>query len=206
MRTEQLRIRNIVAGTAALVLLAGCGTGGGTTGTPTTATQPTASSGDSGGAPKVSSPLNLTAVEAAPCNAVTAAQLTAYGLPGVTGSVNAGAPGPACQWSGTFTPAAMSLGMVVLPSGTSLNSIYAKKSKYPVFEERPAIQGHPVAVALAVDLRKDGNCEIVVGASDERAITFTFLSDEKSKYFADPCAGVTEFANLAITTIKAGVR
>ena len=207
MRTEQLRIRNIVAGTAALVLLAGCGTGGGTTGTPTNAPQPTSTSaGNSGGAPKVSNPLDLGAVEAAPCNAVTAAQLTAYGLPGVSGSVNTGAPGPACQWSGTFTAAEMSLGMVVLPSGTSLNSIYAKKDKYPVFEERPAVQGYPVAVALIVDQRKEGNCEIVVGASDERAITFTFLSDEKSKYFADPCAGATEFANLAITTIKAGVR
>lgn len=73
-----------------------------------------------------------------------------------------------------------------------------------MFEERPAIQGHPVVVALVADQRNEGNCEIVVGASDERAITFTFLSDEKSKYFADPCAGVTEFANLAITTIKAG--
>jgi hypothetical protein len=206
VRTEQLRIRNIAAGIAALALLTGCGTGGGTTGTPTNATQPTTSAGNSGGAPKVSNPLDLAAVEAAPCNAVTAAQLTAYGLPGVTGSVNTGAPGPACQWSGTFTAAEMSVGMVVLPSGTSLNSIYAKKDTYPVFEERPAIQGHPMAVALVVDQRKEGNCEIVVGASDQRAITFTFLSDEKSKYFADPCAGVTEFANLAITTIKAGAK
>jgi hypothetical protein len=201
-----LRIRTIVAGAAALVLLAGCGTGsGGTTGTPTTATQPT-STGNSGGAPKVSNPLTLTAFEAAPCTVVSAAQLTAYGLPGVTGSVNSGAPGPACKWSGALTAAEMSTGMVILPAGTSLGTTYGKKGSYAAFEERPAIQGHPAVVALVADERKDGDCDIIVGASDERAILFTFQSDEKSKYFADPCAGVTEFANLAITTIKAGAK
>jgi Protein of unknown function (DUF3558) len=200
-----LRIRTIVAGTAAFALLAGCGTGGGTTGTPTNATQPTSAS-QGGGAPKVSSPLNLTAAEAAPCNAVTAAQLTAYGLPGVTGSPNPGALGAACQWSGSLTAAEMSVGMSILPAGTSLDSQYAKKDTFAVFEERPAIQGYPAIVSLLTDQRKEGNCELTVGASDERAILFTFLSDEKSKYFADPCAGVTEFANLAITTIKAGAK
>ncbi|NKE56138.1 DUF3558 domain-containing protein [Lentzea sp. PSKA42] len=201
-----MRIRTIVAGTAALALLAGCSTGGGTTGTPTNATQPTSTSSSSGGAPKVSNPLNLAAVEAAPCNAVTAAQLTAYGLPGVTGSVNTGSLGASCQWSGTLTAAEMSVGMGILPAGTNLDSQYARKDTFAVFEERPAIQGYPAIVSLLTDQRKEGNCELTVGASDERAILVTFLSDEKSKYFADPCAGATEFANLAITTIKAGVK
>ncbi|MET9627742.1 DUF3558 domain-containing protein [Lentzea sp. NPDC006480] len=200
-----MRIRTIVAGTAALALLAGCSTGGGTTGTPTNATQPTSAS-NGGGAPKVSSPLNLSAVEAAPCNAVTAAQLTSYGLPGVTGSVNTGSVGASCQWSGTFTPAEMSLSASILPVGTSLDSQYAKKDTFAVFEERPAIQGYPAIVSLVVDQRKEGNCELTVGTSDDRTMLFTILSDEKSKYFADPCAGVVEFANLAITTIKAGAK
>ena len=205
MRTEQLRIRTIVVGAAAFVLLTGCGTGGGTTGTPTNAPQPT-SAGNGGGVPKVSNPLTLTAAEAAPCNVVTATQLTAYGLPGVVGSVNSGAPGPACKWSGALTAADMSTGMVILPEGTSLKTTYDTKSSYAFFEERPAIQGYPTVVALLADQRKEGSCDIVVGASDNRSILFTFLSDEKSKYFADPCAGVTEFANLAITTIKAGAK
>jgi Protein of unknown function (DUF3558) len=199
-----LRIRTVIAGVAALALLAGCGTGGGTTGTPTSATQPTSRSSPS--APKVPNPLTLTAFEAAPCTAVTAAQLTAYGLPGVNGSVNTGAPGSACKWSGALTAAEMSTGMVILPEGTSLETTYAKKDSYGLFEERPAIQGYPAVVALVADQRKEGSCDIVVGASDDRSILFTFLSDEKSKYFADPCTGVTEFANLAVTTIKAGGR
>lgn len=200
-----MRIRTIVAGTATLALLAACSTGGGTTGTPTSATQPTSASNGSG-APEVSNPLDLKAVEAAPCSAVTAAQLTAYGLPGINGSVNTGSPGSSCIWSGSLTDAEMAPGITVLPAGTSLQTIYAKKDSYPVFEPQPAIQGYPAVVSLIVDQRKDGNCELVVGASDERAILFTFLSDKKSKYFADPCAGVTEFANLAITTIKAGAK
>jgi hypothetical protein len=100
----------------------------------------------------------------------------------------------------------MSTGMVILPAGSSLETTYAKKDSYGFFEERPAIQGYPVVVALLADQRKEGSCDIFVGASDDRAILFTFLSDEKSKYFADPCAGATEFANLAITTIKAGAK
>lgn len=200
-----MRIRSIVAGTAALALLASCGTGGGTAGTPTNATQPTSTS-NGGGAPKVSNPLDVKAVEAAPCNAVTAAQLTAYGLPGVNGSVNTGSPGASCIWSGSLTDAEMAPGITILPAGTTLATTYAKKGTYAVFEPRPEIQGLPAVVTLIVDQRKDGNCEIVVGASDDRAILFTFLSDEKSKYFADPCAGTTEFANLAITTIKAGAK
>jgi hypothetical protein len=189
-----LRIRTVIAGTAALVLLAGCTSGGGTTGTPTNATQPTSTSDSSGGgAPKVSNPLDLKAVEAAPCSAVTAAQVTAFGLPGVNGSVNT-------------SDAEMTPSFTVLPEGTSLKTTYAKKDSYGFFEERPAIQGYPAVVALLADQRKEGSCDIVVGASDDRSILFTFLSDEKSKYFADPCAGVTEFANLAITTIKAGAK
>ncbi|MET8762689.1 DUF3558 domain-containing protein [Lentzea sp. NPDC004782] len=200
-----MRIRTIAAGTAALALLAGCSTGGGTTGTPTNATQPTSTS-RGGGAPKVSSPLNLTAAEAAPCSVVTPAQLASYGLPGVEGSLNSSSAGAGCKWSGSLTAAEMAAGMIILPAGTSLSSTYAKKDSYPVFEERPAIQGYPAVVALAVDQRKDGDCDMIVGASDERAILFTYVSDEKGKYFADPCAGVTEFANLAITTIKAGAK
>jgi hypothetical protein len=202
-----LRIRTVIAGTAALVLLAGCTSGGGTTGTPTNATQPTSTSDSSGGgAPKVSNPLDLKAVEAAPCSAVTATQVTAFGLPGVNGSVNTSAPGASCVWSGSLTDAEMTPSFTVLPEGTSLKTTYAKKDSYGFFEERPAIQGYPAVVALLADQRKEGSCDIVVGASDDRSILFTFLSDEKSKYFADPCAGVTEFANLAITTIKAGAK
>jgi hypothetical protein len=201
-----LRIRSIVAGTAALVLLAGCGSSGGTSGTPTTAPQPT-STGNGAGAPKISKPLDLSAAEADPCGVVTAAQLQSYGIPGVTGKVNTTAPGAGCLWPGGITDAETSPGMNILPAGTSLESIYAKKdSTYPVFEPLPDIQGYPAAIALVVDQRKGGNCELFVGASEDKAILFSIQSFAKSKYFADPCAGATEFANLAMTTIKAGAK
>jgi hypothetical protein len=201
-----LRIRTVVAGTAALVLLAGCDSSGGTSGTPTTAPQPT-STGNGAGAPKISNPLDLTAAEADPCAVVTAAQLQAYGIPGVAGKKSSTAPGSGCLWPGGTTDAEMSPAVNILPAGTSLETIYAKKgSTYPVFEPQPDVQGYPAAIALAVDQRKDGSCELFVGASDEKAILVTFQSFEKSKYFADPCAGATEFANLAMTTIKAGAK
>lgn len=206
MKDWQLRIRTIVAGTAALALLAGCGTGGGTTGTPTNATQPT-STGNAGGAPKVQNPLDVKAFEADPCSAVTAAQVQAFGLPGVSGRVNTSEVGPACVWLGSSTPGKMAPGIGFLPEGTNLSTILpGKDSTYQVFETLPDIQGYPAYMALAVDHRKDGNCSVLVGVSDEKAILTTFQSDVGSPKYADPCAAATEFTTLAITTIKAGVK
>ncbi|MCP2249110.1 DUF3558 domain-containing protein [Lentzea aerocolonigenes] len=202
-----MRIRTIVAGTAALAILAGCSTGGGTTGTPTTATQPTSTS-SSGGAPKVQNPLDLKAFEADPCSAVKPAQIEAYGMPGVAGKVNTTAPGPACSWLGASTAAKAAPALVILPAGTNLDSVYGNKDNgtYAVFEPQPAVQGYPAVLTLAVDQRSSGSCELTVGASDDRAILFTFQSVKGSSRFADPCGSVTEFANLAITTIKAGAK
>lgn len=201
-----MRIRTIAAGTAALALLAGCSTGGGTTGTPTSATQATSASNGSG-APKIQNPLNVKAVEADPCSAVTAAQVQAFGLPGVTGRVGSSDLGPDCVWLGSSTPGRMSPAVGVLPEGTNLSTILPKKdTAYQVFEALPDIQGYPAYITLLVDQRKDGNCSVLVGVSDEKAILSTFQSDEGSPKFSDPCGAATEFANLAITTIKAGAK
>ncbi len=201
-----MRIRTIVAGTAALALLAGCGGSGGTTGTPTTGTQPTGT-GTGGAAPKIGNPLDVKAFEADPCSAVTPAQVQAFGLPGVSGRTNPGAVGTACIWLGTSTPAKMSPGIAILPDGTSLSSVIAKKdSTYQVFEQLPDIQGYPAYIALVSDGRASGSCELLVGVSDSRTIGSTFQSSTGSPKFADPCGAATEFASLAITTIKAGAK
>jgi hypothetical protein len=201
-----LRIRTIVAGIAALALLAGCGNSGGTTGTPTTGSPPP-STGTSGGAPKIQNPLDVKTFEADPCGAVTPAQVQAFGLSGVSGRTNPGAVGAACIWLGTSTPAKMSPGIAILPDGTSLSSIIAKKdSTYQVFEQLPDIQGYPAYIALVNDGRTSGSCEHLVGVSDQRTIGSTFQSSTGSAKFADPCRAAAEFADLAITTIKAGAK
>ncbi|MGI5502111.1 DUF3558 domain-containing protein [Lentzea sp. CA-135723] len=200
-----MRIRSIVVGTAALALLAGCGTSGDTAGTPTTASQPTSTSG-SGGAPKIDSPLDVKAFTADPCKTVTAVQVEAFGLPGVSGRANTSPVGEACLWNGVNTEAKMSPGVAFLLEGTNLSTILPNKdSTYAVFETLPAVQGYPTYLALPTDLRSRGNCSALVGVSDERAMFVTFSSLGGPK-FSDPCAAVTEFANLAITTIKAGAK
>jgi hypothetical protein len=200
-----LRIRTIVAGTAALALLAGCGTsGGGTTGSPTNAPQPTS---DSAGTPKIPNPLDLKAFEADPCSTVTPAQVQAFGLPGVSGKVNTTSPGPACSWLGKSTPAKMAPAVGILPEGTNLSTILPSKgTTYEVFETLPEIQGYPAYLALVSDQRSGGNCSVLTGVSDTKAILFSFQSDKGSPKYADPCGAATEFANLAITTIKAGAK
>jgi len=199
-----LRIRSIVVGTAALALLAGCGTG--TTGTPTTASPPTSTS-NSGGAPKIDDPLDVKSFVADPCSAITAAQIQAFGLPGVSGRNNTSAVGSSCVWLGASTAGKMAPGMTLLPDGTDLRTILPNKdSTYQYFEPRPAVQSYPAYIALSVDQRKDGGCELLVGVADDKAFLFTFSSFNGSPKFADPCAAVTEFADLAITTIKAGAK
>jgi hypothetical protein len=95
----------------------------------------------------------------------------------------------------------------ILPEGTNLSTILPNKdTTYQVFEELPAIQGYPAYIALAVDQRSRGNCSVLTGVSDTKAILFTFQSDKGSPRYADPCAAATEFADLAITTIKAGAK
>lgn len=201
-----MRIRTIVAGTAALALLAGCGDSGGTAGTPTTAGQPT-SSGNGGGAPKIENPLDVKAFEADPCSTVTPAQVEAFGMPGVSGRVNNTALGTACIWLGASTAAKMAPGVAFLPEGTNLSTVVPNKDNiYKAFEPQPAVQGYPAYIALVSDARDNGDCDLLVGVSDDKALTFTFQSDKGSPKFADPCAGVTEFANLAITTMKAGAK
>ncbi|WP_439663999.1 DUF3558 domain-containing protein [Lentzea sp. HUAS TT2] len=201
-----MRIRSIALGAAALALLAGCGDSGGTTGAPTTAST-SATTGDSGGAPKVENPLDVKAFEADPCSTVTPAQAQAFGLPGVTGKVNSAAPGAACVWLGASTPAKMSPGVGILPDGTNLATILpTKDTAYQVFEQKPAIQGFPTYLTLVADSRNNGDCALLVAVSDEKAVTFTFQSTQGSSKFADPCAAITEFANLAITTMKAGAK
>ncbi|SFR29261.1 Protein of unknown function [Lentzea waywayandensis] len=201
-----MRIRSIVVGTAALALLAGCGESGGTTGTPTTATQ-SSSTGDSGGAPKIENPLDVKAFEAAPCSMVTPAQAQAFGLPGVNGRVNTTSPGASCVWLGSSTPAKMAPGVTILPEGTNLSTILPNATTtYETFETQPAVQGYPAYLALVADSRKDGFCTLLVGVSSEKALNISFQSDQGSPKYADPCAAVTEFANLVITTIKAGAK
>ncbi|HEX7308509.1 DUF3558 domain-containing protein [Lentzea sp.] len=202
-----MRIRNIVVSAAAVALLAGCGTGGGTAGTPTNATQPTTSSA-AGGAPEVKNPLTLSAFESAPCSTVTPAQVESFGMPGVAGKVNTSSPGPSCIWLGASTPAKVAPALTILPEGTNLDSVYKNKDNgtYAVFEPMADVQGYPAVLTLANDERSKGNCEIVVGATADKAILFTIQAITGSSKFADPCGAVTEFANLAITTIKAGAK
>lgn len=201
-----MRIRTIVVGTAAFALLTGCSTGGGTTGTPTTATTQTSAS-DSGGAPKVQNPLDVKAFEADPCSTVTAAQVQAFGLPGVTGRVNNTDLGAGCAWLGSSTPARMAPAVAFLPEDTNISTILPNKdTTYEKFEQLPDIQGYPTYMALVSDQRSGGGCSVLTGVSDKKAILFTFQSDKGSPKYADPCAAATEFADLAITTIKAGAK
>lgn len=202
-----MRIRTIVVGTAALALLAGCNpSGGGTTDTPTNAPQPTSDS-NSAGAPKIQNPLDVKAAEADPCGVVTSAQLQAFGLPGVAGRVNSNELGPACMWLGASTPAKMAPGIAFLPDDTNLSTILPNKdTTYEKFEQLPDIQGYPSYMALVSDQRSGGNCSVLTGVSDTKAILVTFQSDKGSPRYADPCAAATEFATLAVTTIKAGAK
>jgi hypothetical protein len=207
-----LRIRTIVAGTAAIALLAGCGNGGGTTGTPTNTPPPSSNSNGGGGdttangAPKVKNPLDVKAFETSPCTVATPAQVEAFGLPGINGRVNTSAPGPSCIWLGASAPTKVTPSVSFIPGGKGLDAMYQNKDTYAAFEPLPAIQGYPAIMNLQVDQRADGNCDVSVGVSDEQALLVLIVTEKGSPRFADPCGAATEFANQVITTIKAGAK
>src|SRR4051812_38345878 len=99
MRKQRLISLGALLG--ASVLLAGCSGQPPTTGTPTPASaSQTSADGPEGGAPAVTTPLNPSSLEKAPCDAISPDQLASLGKPqkkAVTD--NADALGPKCAWS-----------------------------------------------------------------------------------------------------------
>jgi hypothetical protein len=84
-----------------------------------------------------------------------------------------------------------------------LSTIFGQKGNYAVLTTLPSIDGYPAVLALVVDQRAQGNCDITVGASNSLAIDIQ-LNVNSGPQKADPCTSDQQLAADVISNIKNG--
>ena len=179
---------------AAMVVLTGCS--GGTTGGSgtTTGSAGPATTASGGGAPKVTTPLDISRFSQNACGALTATQLTALGVKDkspVSGTMKgiSGALGPNCAWL-TSTNGTITIGF---STSTGLSYWYSgggSPQRLPDIDGQPAILSSPAS---------NGGCDISVGASDT-----SFYDATVGSAGSDPCSLAQQVATAIAQTIKSG--
>ncbi|HEX3792377.1 MAG TPA: DUF3558 domain-containing protein [Pseudonocardiaceae bacterium] len=201
-----MRRDSIIIGTAvaAILLAAGCSSTGGTP-TPTTDNSGGATtalpSTSLNGAPHVADPLDVSKFRDNPCTALTPTQVQQLNIGATAKADNTG--GPSCDWGSATDSAKVGVTVSFLSGGGGLSYIYANKADYAVFTGLSSIDGYPAIRADQVDQTSIGECTVVVGASDDQAVSFALsagLSQDKS----DPCTATQQLAQDVITNIKSG--
>ena len=207
----------LLLGTTAATLLAGCTTttAGQATrapeGAPETSSESTTPSEEpnsdelpTDGAPKVDDPLDTAKFEENPCLALTADQSE-----GIFGISPSGRPydqplGNACEWKNEETGAKADVRFLNKdPRGLSAEYAADKAGRWAFFEELE-VAGHPAVARGMSDGRPDGECTVVVGASDEIAYEVVLRQSEDRVGTKDPCEVAADIASETVKTIQAG--
>lgn len=191
----------------AVAILPGCGKS--ETPAPQTAVsvpdEPASSQSDVS-APKVAAPVDTSGFEADPCKVVTPGQFASFGM-GIQQAKIDNAPdvGPGCDWmiAGNSAGGGFS-GTFQTGNSDGISGIYkqGKSGELGFFEERPAIDGHPVVAYDRTDGRTSGSCGIAIGLRDDLAYTVGIQAGPKNPFRADPCAGGEKMARSALETLK----
>lgn len=205
-------MRNKLALTAAalstVALLAGCSSGSGATESP----EPSSSSVNMHGAPKVRSPLDTKAFQQKPCSVLKPEQIGALNMQQWESEVDMGSTGgPKCAWRYMGGPpdyTVSSTAVTFMVESDGLKSSYFRKGKgvFEYFRELKPIVGYPAIAAGSSTStpEKEGQCEVEVGVTD----SLTFLTQVKfgngSSYAGDPCGRARDVATEVVKTLKAG--
>lgn len=190
-----------LAGSVALVGLAGCNSGP-TTGSTTSDPPPTTSA-----APRseISSPLNLSKFAADVCSGLTDAQVTPY-----TGAINkksaqSGTNGPNCAVlpSDTAKPSVgLALENIAAPTQDLL---YQTLAQFPWRQKISPIAGYPAADSSTAHDSQSGFCNTNVSLNDQQNVQVQFQDVESSDpYYAKPCTVSEALAAEVIQNIQAG--
>ncbi|HEY3468460.1 MAG TPA: DUF3558 domain-containing protein [Amycolatopsis sp.] len=203
--------RTLIPIGAAVLLLSACTTTNGGTPSPSSPTsdQPTTSGSATGlpgpGVPKVESPIDVTHFKSAPCDALTADQITGLLGPGVTPKTDLNAPaGPSCS---IHPPEVTQAGVLVIFTDVDdrgLTSLYAAKDvKYPFFMPLSPVDGYPVvAYGLADDRASRGTCQIAVGTSDQQTVDIGVTQSEQNVGKTDPCEAARGVAASVLGNLR----
>jgi hypothetical protein len=191
---------------ASLLLLSACTTVNGGSAAPSG--QPPASSVSTDlpapGVPKVESPIDVSHFKQAPCDSLTAEQITKLLGPGVTPKTDLeSAAGPSCS---VHPPEVTQAGVLIIFStidDRGLSSIYAAKdTKFPFFVPLTPVENYPTVAYGLADDRPEGRCQIAVGTSDQQTVDFGVTQSEENIGRKDPCEAARGVALSVLTNIR----
>ncbi|MEU5257560.1 DUF3558 domain-containing protein [Amycolatopsis sp. NPDC021455] len=160
------------------------------------------------GVPKVEHPIDIAHFKQAPCDALTATQVTQLLGSGVTPKPEVkGEAGPQCRWD---SPHVSQAGVGVIFTGVDnrgITRVYNGQGKeYPFFKALEPIDGYPVAAYDASgDQSSHGNCTVALGTSDQQTVDIDVtLSEENVTKKKDPCVAARDVAGKVLANLKAG--
>jgi hypothetical protein len=198
--------------TAVALGLAGCSTT--TTGTPSAEDAVTGTTGDGSdesaapgpgngyGAPKVTTPLNITKWQASPCDTLTTAQQRALGIT-KQGTVDRSDLGNICDWSPAYD-LTYALGFnIKFDPGSATGLANAYQAAGPGGMRRlPDVHGQPAATEPSQDT--GGSCTIYLGATDQIEYAASVTIGDREPQYPNPCSVAQEIADDATATMKSG--
>ncbi|SDR16888.1 Protein of unknown function [Actinopolyspora saharensis] len=198
------------AALSAVALLAGCGSGAGTT---DTSEQPATSSVNMHGAPEVQNPLDTEAFQQKPCSVLESDQINALDMQQweVEQEMDA-VGGPKCGWTYMGGPpdyTVSNTGVTFMAKGTGLKGVYQRKDAFEYFRELKPVEGFPAVAGASLAPQTStpeeaGECDIHVGVTDDLAVTTQVSLGEGSPYAGDPCGRARDVATEVVKTLKAG--
>jgi hypothetical protein len=179
---------------AALLVLAGCSSGGSGGSAPSSSAAPSTLGN---GAPKVTSPVDIGRYQQNPCGALTPTELLSFqvttGQAGTKGTMlgqNNSQLGVDCTWL-TSNNVGLSLSFTTDKEG--LGFFYGGGSTP---DRIPDIEGQPAVISAADET--SGDCVISVGASDTAFYAATVKNDTE----ANPCT----FAQQVLTAVTSNLK
>lgn len=201
--------RILIPISASVLVLSACTTTTGGTASPSGLSEPTASNSATDvpgpGVPKVAAPIDISHFKSAPCDSLTAEQITDLLGPGVTPKPDLNAPGgPSCS---IHPPQVTQAGVLVIFTNLDdrgLTSVYAAKDvKYPFFMPLIPVDGYPVvAYGLADDRTTHGTCQIAIGTSDQQTVDVGVTQSEQNIDKKDPCEAARNVAASVLDNLR----
>ncbi|MFD1152432.1 DUF3558 domain-containing protein [Saccharothrix hoggarensis] len=173
-------------------------TNGASTSTATSESKPDKPS--TGEAPAVTGPELDLGKLSGPCDLLKADQLAARGIT-KPGAKEDDLVGPTCQWEPDDPGRGTSIGGTIMTNADGLNSAYARRSQFPVFQPIE-VAGYP---ALNTDLLdgKHGECTTSVAVAEGKAFMIQIaVNDQDSAAYTAPCSVGAEVAALVVGNLK----
>lgn len=156
------------------------------------------------GAPAVTEPLDTEQFQQDPCRALTTTQANDLNV-GSPGMLRDGGLGKACEFRGKSDRGALVeiASMDENPYGVSAMYQAHEDEKLAFFEPLEPVEGYPAVAYGVLDYRKDGECSVVTGTSDEIAFEIVLRLSAKNVGKKDPCDTAAMVAGMVVQTMKA---